>query len=219
MTINKLLDSLRATGRNEWISFAYHNQDLEELGRDLCAVANSALLHNRSHAFLVWGIDPYLASVLGSTFNPHEVMSSGLTFAEHARQHLSNTSALDYFHFRYYGKAVCIAMITLPKLASKLANLETQDAITILYHGFRYHATGELPTSNFRYGNPALLAAQPIHGDSSSISDAEIAAYQQQDQEYVKYIASLSRDDLQALFRDYVHPLLTSYKGHYFIHG
>jgi ATP-dependent DNA helicase RecG len=54
----------------EWVEFKHNNDNPEEIGEYLSALANSAALHGKSSAYLVWGIDDPTHEVVGTTFVP-----------------------------------------------------------------------------------------------------------------------------------------------------
>ena len=54
----------------EWVEFKHNNDNPEEIGEYLSALANSAALHRKSSAYLVWGIDDPTHVVVGTTFVP-----------------------------------------------------------------------------------------------------------------------------------------------------
>jgi predicted HTH transcriptional regulator len=54
----------------EWVEFKHNNDSPEEIGEYLSALANSAALHGKSSAYLVWGIDDPTHEVVGTTFVP-----------------------------------------------------------------------------------------------------------------------------------------------------
>ena len=40
-----------------WVEFKHNNCDPQMVGEDISALANSAVLADRSHAYMVWGVD------------------------------------------------------------------------------------------------------------------------------------------------------------------
>ena len=58
-------------GETEWVEFKENNDDPEEIGRQLSALSNTAALHRRDRAFLVWGIKDKTRKFVGTRFKPH----------------------------------------------------------------------------------------------------------------------------------------------------
>lgn len=54
----------------EWVEFKHSNDNPEEIGEYISALANSAALYGKSSAYLVWGIDDSSHDVIGTSFTP-----------------------------------------------------------------------------------------------------------------------------------------------------
>ena len=54
----------------EWVEFKHNNENPEEIGEYLSALANAAALVGKSSAFVLWGIDNATHDVVGTTFRP-----------------------------------------------------------------------------------------------------------------------------------------------------
>ncbi len=54
----------------EWVEFKYNNHEHEKIGEYISALANSASLLGKVHAYLLWGIDNRSHDILGTTFSP-----------------------------------------------------------------------------------------------------------------------------------------------------
>jgi predicted HTH transcriptional regulator len=53
-----LLQELRKlSSETEWVEFKHNNDNPEEIGEYLSALANGAALMGKAHAYLVWGVD------------------------------------------------------------------------------------------------------------------------------------------------------------------
>jgi ATP-dependent DNA helicase RecG len=63
----ELLESLRShPAETEWFEFKKGNFDPEEIGEYVSALANSAMLHDKRHAYLVYGIDNATHEIVGT---------------------------------------------------------------------------------------------------------------------------------------------------------
>lgn len=66
-----LLHELRSMpNETEWIEFKHNNDNPEEIGEYLSALANSAALAGKVNAYLVWGIDNGNHDIVGTSFKP-----------------------------------------------------------------------------------------------------------------------------------------------------
>lgn len=76
MTINRPEDYLislvhelcKLPGETEWLEFKHNNDDPEEIGEYLSALANAAALLGKVNAYMVWGIDDETHDIIGTTF-------------------------------------------------------------------------------------------------------------------------------------------------------
>jgi len=71
LTLQSRLDSLCALPvETEWVEFKHNNADPEMIGEYLSALSNSAVLHDRARAWLVWGVRDGDHAVVGTNFQP-----------------------------------------------------------------------------------------------------------------------------------------------------
>ena len=61
----------------EWVEFKKDNKDPENIGEYLSALSNSATLHGRQTAYLIWGIKDDNHNVIGTKFKPKQEKISG----------------------------------------------------------------------------------------------------------------------------------------------
>lgn len=48
----------------------HNNYDKEMIGEYISALSNSAALHSKTNAYLIWGVDDETHEILGTTFAP-----------------------------------------------------------------------------------------------------------------------------------------------------
>jgi len=69
--LEKLLDELRALPHEtEWVEFKLDRYDAQQIGEYISALSNSACLHEKDLAYLIFGIDDEEHSIKGTSFNP-----------------------------------------------------------------------------------------------------------------------------------------------------
>ena len=56
-----------------WVEFKVNNFNPQEIGEYISALANSAALDGKAHAYLTWGIEDSTHKVIGTTFEPRRV--------------------------------------------------------------------------------------------------------------------------------------------------
>lgn len=69
--LQKLLNELRKLPKEtEWVEFKHNNDDPQEIGEQISALANSAALAGKTRGYLVWGIEAGTHDILGTNFHP-----------------------------------------------------------------------------------------------------------------------------------------------------
>lgn len=61
---------LKLPKETEWVEFKHDNDNPEEIGEYISALANSAALDEKAFAYVVWGIENATRRVLGTRFDP-----------------------------------------------------------------------------------------------------------------------------------------------------
>jgi len=71
MTQKKILEQLlRLPGETEWVEFKESNFEPQAIGEYISALSNSACLHQKKKAYLVFGIENETHNIVGTTFKP-----------------------------------------------------------------------------------------------------------------------------------------------------
>jgi ATP-dependent DNA helicase RecG len=66
-----LVHELRAIPRETgWLEFKHNNAEPQEIGEYISALANTAALEGKAHAYVLWGIDDTSHEAVGTTFDP-----------------------------------------------------------------------------------------------------------------------------------------------------
>jgi predicted HTH transcriptional regulator len=93
-----LLQELRKLPREtEWVEFKHNNDNPEEIGEYLSALANAAALTGKVHAYLVWGVTDDTHDVIGTTFNPAKAKVGNEELESWLLRHLNPK-----INFRFY---------------------------------------------------------------------------------------------------------------------
>lgn len=72
--LSALLLELRALPHEtEWVEFKQNNTDPQEIGEYVSALSNSAALHRKNAAYIVWGVEDGTHRVVGTQFKPRQV--------------------------------------------------------------------------------------------------------------------------------------------------
>ena len=76
--INSLVKELiKQPKESEWIEFKHNNKDPQMIGEYISALSNSAALHRKTNAYVIWGIDDSSKEILGTTFKPFQSKKGG----------------------------------------------------------------------------------------------------------------------------------------------
>lgn len=67
-----LLELLALPKETEWVEWKHNRAEPERVAEYLSALSNSATLHGREAAYLIWGIEDGTRAVVGTTFKPRE---------------------------------------------------------------------------------------------------------------------------------------------------
>ncbi|MDX9964112.1 ATP-binding protein [Desulfobacter postgatei] len=68
--ISMLSELRKLPTETEWLELKHNNEDPQEIGEYLSALANGAALNGKVHAYMVWGVDDSSHDIIGTSFNP-----------------------------------------------------------------------------------------------------------------------------------------------------
>ena len=95
--LERIRDLASLPQETEWVEFKENNEDPEEIGEYLSALANAAARLGKPQAYFVWGVKDATHDVVGTTFRPRTKRVKG--------QELENwlvTNLHPQIHFRIY---------------------------------------------------------------------------------------------------------------------
>lgn len=95
----------------EWLEFKHNNADPQEIGEYLSALANSAALHGKSEAFLIWGIDNATRDRVGTTFAPARAKVGNEELESWLLRLLEPKIDFHFFSFTVEGQALVLLKI------------------------------------------------------------------------------------------------------------
>ena len=68
--LDRLINELRKLpNETQWVEFKNNNYEPRMIGQDISALANSAALHEKSCAYMLWGIDDTTHEIVGTDYN------------------------------------------------------------------------------------------------------------------------------------------------------
>lgn len=108
-----LLDNLRALPREtDWVEFKVNNADPIAIGKYVSALANAAILREKSEAYLVWGIENETHGVVGTTVDLHAMTQGNEPFLLWLNKMLDPRINLLVETVEYHGRNIQILCIT-----------------------------------------------------------------------------------------------------------
>ncbi len=68
--LDKLVNELRKhPTETQWIELKHNNYEPNMIGKDISALSNSAAIHEKSYAYMLWGIDDTTHEIVGTDYN------------------------------------------------------------------------------------------------------------------------------------------------------
>ncbi len=108
-----LIDNLcNLPSETEYVEFKESYSEPDKEGRDICALANSAALHDARYAYKVWGITDDTHEVVGTSFNPHTAKKGNQDLEIYLRTMLSSNANFEFNEAEVYGKHVVVLKIS-----------------------------------------------------------------------------------------------------------
>lgn len=98
----------------EWLEFKTNNDDPIMIGRDISALANSAVLCERNHSYIIWGITDINHEIVGTTFDPQNVKKGNEEIENWLRGNLSDNASFVFYKIEIDNKKVVILIIDKP---------------------------------------------------------------------------------------------------------
>ena len=95
----------------EWVEFKHNNDEPHMIGEDISALANSAVLKDRSHAYMIWGVDDDTHDIIGTKVRLKQVKKGSQELENWLRYMLSKNADFDFQSVDIDGKHVEIIVI------------------------------------------------------------------------------------------------------------
>lgn len=128
--LERLVNELR-TYPNEtpWIEFKKNNYDPEMIGRDISALANSATLHEKNNAYMLWGVDDSTHDIIGTDKNLQTLKKGNEELENWLRSLLSRNADFEFYSVPMDGKSVGLLIIC--RAANQTVMFEKVDYIRV----------------------------------------------------------------------------------------
>jgi ATP-dependent DNA helicase RecG len=80
----------------EWLEFKDSNYDPEMIGQDISALANSAVLSDRDHAYMIWGVNDTTHEIIGTDYNQYSKLNKNQEIESWLRNLLSKNADFEF---------------------------------------------------------------------------------------------------------------------------
>ena len=112
-----------------WVEFKHNNDEPHMIGEDISALANSAVLADRSHAYMIWGVDDGTHEIIGTKVRLKQVKKGNQEIENWLRYLLSKNADFEFQSVDIDGKHV--EMIVIAKAQGLPVTFEKVDYIRV----------------------------------------------------------------------------------------
>ena len=121
-----------------WVEFKHNNCDPKMVGEDISALANSAVIADRSYAYMIWGVDDNTHEIIGTKVNLKKEKKGNQELENWLRYLLSKAvgnpvtfEKIDYIRVGSYTKKAIEFPALQAQLWDRLRNQQFEDAYAI----------------------------------------------------------------------------------------
>lgn len=128
--LDKLVNELRTySNETQWIEFKHNNYNPHMIGQDISALANSAALHEKRCAYMLWGIDDATHEIVGTEKDFQTLKKGNEEIENWLRRLLSPNADFEFHAVSVNNKAVGVLIIC--SAANQTVTFEKVDYIRV----------------------------------------------------------------------------------------
>ena len=128
--LERLVNELRKyPNETPWLEFKHNNYTPDMIGKDICALSNSAALYEKSRAYMLWGIDDATHEIVGTDYNLQSLKKGNQELENWLRSLLSKNVDFEFHSVSVDGKTVGVLIIY--RAANQTATFEKVDYIRV----------------------------------------------------------------------------------------
>ena len=113
----------------QWIEFKHNNYDPIMIGKDISALANSAAIHEKSCAYMLWGIDDNTHDIIGTSYNLQTLKKGDQEIENWLRSLLSRNADFEFYSVQM--NDVEVGVLKIYKATNQPVTFEKVDYIRI----------------------------------------------------------------------------------------
>ena len=107
-----LIQELRKMpSETSWLEFKHNKYEFDMIGEDISALANSAALYERPHAYMIWGIDDASHEIVGTDHDPLTLKKGGQELESWLRNMLSKNANFEFHAVNISDKKLVLLII------------------------------------------------------------------------------------------------------------
>lgn len=124
-----ILELCKMPNETQWLEFKHDNYDPFMIARDISALANSAVLHEKTCAYMLWGIHDQTHEVVGTDYDLQSLKKGNQELENWLRSLLSKNAEFDFHTVSMHDKKVGVLIIY--KAANQTVAFEKVDYIRV----------------------------------------------------------------------------------------
>ncbi len=102
---------IKLPNETPWLEFKQNNYEPEMIGRDISALANSATLHEKASAYMLWGVDDQTHELVGTQNNFQTLKKGNEELEGWLRRMLSKNADFDFYSVDVEEKTIGVLII------------------------------------------------------------------------------------------------------------
>ena len=106
-----VLELCKLPKETPWVEFKHNNYDPQMIGQDISALANSAVLYEKSAAYMLWGIDDTTHEIVGTEYNLQLLKKGNQELENWLRYMLSKNADFEFHMVDVNNKSVGVLII------------------------------------------------------------------------------------------------------------
>lgn len=106
-----VLELCKLPDETAWVEFKHNNYDPKMIGEDISALANSATLHEKNYAYMIWGVDDKTHEIVGTNYNLQNLKKGDQELENWLRCLLSDNADFEFESVEIENKNVGILII------------------------------------------------------------------------------------------------------------
>lgn len=128
--IDILVNELRKLpNETQWLEFKHNNYDPAMIGKDISALANSAAIHEKNCAYMLWGIDDSTHDIVGTDYNLQTLKKGNQELENWLRSLLSRNADFEFHSVKMNNLSVGVLIIY--RAVNQTVTFEKADYIRI----------------------------------------------------------------------------------------